>query len=115
MQQSKNIQDGPFTEIRRRQWDMAERELLLYDPTLSTMLLVFHAKQGCFLVISVNPEKASKRGLKEEWRLSWTEINLTKKGTQDQDIKRSFSNNVSAFIHSTMSSANSLQCQVVLT
>lgn len=55
------MQDGPFIKFRRRQLDMADHELLLYDPILSIMLLVFNAKQGCFLVISVNPKKASKR------------------------------------------------------
>lgn len=33
----------------------------LYDPIRSIMLLVFNAKQGCFLVTSINPKKASKR------------------------------------------------------
>lgn len=76
------MQGEAFMESGGRQWDVAGRELLLSDPILRTILLVFNAKQGCFLVIIVNPrkKKASKRGLKEEWRLSRTETNLKQTG-----------------------------------
>lgn len=64
LQKSTKMQDGPFIEFRERQWDLADHELLLYDPILSTLLLVFNAKQGCFSVISVNPEKSIQEGIK---------------------------------------------------
>lgn len=59
------MQGGPFIESGGRQWDVAGRELLLSDPILCTLLLVFNAKQGCFLLITVNPRKKSfQEGIK---------------------------------------------------